>query len=175
MPKLSRSNYESDIDLDSNSDSSQDGQDSVHSGDDSFIDNTSQVQGDGDPFPDSDEEFEEVNADEDSIHEGELHTNEPEHDDARPPPIKKPRKSTKKTSGGGGDPPNPDNNKPPGHPSFPITGWSVTVSKTKCDVSVSLLSIFHNWISAFCLRGAAATEVGKRAFNFHLQSKLSFS
>ena len=145
MPKISRSNYESDIDLDSNSESSQDGQDSVHSGDDSFIDNTSQIQGDGDPFPDSDEDFEEVNADEDALHEDGHHINEPEDDAIRPPPIKKPRKlSSKKTS----DPVNPEN-KPPGHPSFPITGWSVTVSKTKSDVSVSLLSIFHNWILAW--------------------------
>jgi hypothetical protein len=164
MPKLSRGDYESSYDLESDSEASADAIDSPHSGDESFLDNTSQIQGDEDPFAESEDEFPN-NDNDDSAHECDQLFNESANDDTSPAPIKRARKAHTKNKGNTDD-------KPPGHSSYPITCWSITVSKTKSDVSVSLLSIFHNWITAFCLRGAAATEVGKRAFNFHLQSKI---
>lgn len=111
MPKLSRTDYESSYDLESDSEASVDAIDSPHSGDESFIDNISIVKGD-DPFAESDDDF--PNNDyEDSVHEGDQLLNESANDDTSPPPIKKARKSRTRNSDNTDD-------KPPGHFSYPI-------------------------------------------------------
>ena len=63
--------------------------------------------------------------------------------------------------------------KDPGHETFPINNFSLTISKCKGDVPLTLLELVHNWIVSHCEKGGVATEVGKRAFNFHLQALLS--
>lgn len=40
------------------------------------------------------------------------------------------------------------------------------------DVPLPLLGVLHKWITQHCVRGGISTEVGKRAFNFHLQGLL---
>jgi len=59
--------------------------------------------------------------------------------------------------------------KQPGDDCFPITGFSITISRLKQDVSHELLHVIGNWIKANCVKGVVSTEVGKRAFNLHLQ------
>ena len=60
--------------------------------------------------------------------------------------------------------------KQPGDDCFPINGFSITISKLKGDVSHELLNVIGNWIKSHCVKGVVSTEVGKRAFNLHLQS-----
>ncbi len=43
--------------------------------------------------------------------------------------------------------------KIPGDISFPIHCWSLTVTKTKDDVSVALLHVFASFIETHCIRG----------------------
>ena len=80
MPKLSRTDYESSYDLESDSEASVDAIDSPCSGDESFIDNTSQVQGDEDPFAESEDEFPNNDYD-DSVHECDQLLHESANDD----------------------------------------------------------------------------------------------
>ena len=129
----------------------------------SFIDNSPQDQG-----HDQEIDFEEINV----------------------PPPKKSR-LTKKVV-------NINDEKLPGDETFPVNAFSLTISKCKgksirislnchlsslmsamlfssCligDVPLPLLEVVYNWIVAHCVKGGIATEVGKRAFNFHLQGLL---
>ena len=63
--------------------------------------------------------------------------------------------------------------KLPGDSSYPLSSWSVTITKTKDDVSIHVLEIMHDFIKAYCTRGAMATEVGPRAHNFHVQGVMT--
>ena len=86
------------------------------------------------------------------------------------PPTKKRRTNRVKKAGIHKD---PDQDKEPGHPTYPLNNFSLTISKCKGDVPLTLLEVIHNWIVNHCEKGGVATEVGKRAFNFHLQALLS--
>ena len=57
----------------------------------------------------------------------------------------------------------------PGDPRFEASNWSVTVSRPSDDIAVSTIDIIDDFMKEYCLAGGAATEVGKRAFRFHLQ------
>ena len=59
--------------------------------------------------------------------------------------------------------------KPVGDITYPLTLWSGTITKTKADVPLELLNVVIAWTRTFCTRGAWATEVGQKAFKFHLQ------
>ena len=63
--------------------------------------------------------------------------------------------------------------KLPGDSSYPLSSWSVTITKTKDDVSIHVLEIMHDFVKAYCTRGAMATEVGPRAHNFHVQGVMT--
>lgn len=65
------------------------------------------------------------------------------------------------------------NLKLPGDSSYPVSSWSITVTKTKDDVSVHVLEIMFDFLKNHCLRGAVATEVGPRAHNFHVQGVMT--
>jgi hypothetical protein len=57
-----------------------------------------------------------------------------------------------------------------GHPTFPVSDFSLTITKSKGDVAVVALDIvYEEFIKPFCIKGAIATEVGTRAHNLHLQ------
>ena len=76
-----------------------------------------------------------------------------------------------------------------GHDSYPVNDFSLTVSKLKGDVCRDAIVCVHNFIKDCCIKGiifiansklmmynsnktyigAVSTEVGKRAFNLHLQ------
>ncbi len=43
--------------------------------------------------------------------------------------------------------------KEPGDITFPVHCWSLTVTKTKDDVSVALLHVFCSFIETYCIRG----------------------
>jgi len=59
--------------------------------------------------------------------------------------------------------------KGPGHPSFPINDFSLTITKTDDDVGRDAFESVAVFIRDHCLKGGVATEVGKRKFQFHLQ------
>ena len=61
--------------------------------------------------------------------------------------------------------------KLPGDASFPITDFSLTVTKVAAgDVPMpSTLDCIHAFLKQFCIKGAVSTEVGSRAFHLHLQ------
>lgn len=67
------------------------------------------------------------------------------------------------------DKPPPAEVRPPGHVAFPATVWSITISATKGDVDRAILPVLHQFLKDFCLRDGFATEVGSRAFRFHIQ------
>ncbi len=56
-----------------------------------------------------------------------------------------------------------------GHSTFPVTCWSLTISKRGGDVELILLDVTDNFIKTYCIRGGVSTEVGSRAHNLHLQ------
>jgi hypothetical protein len=57
-----------------------------------------------------------------------------------------------------------------GHPTFPVSDFSLTIIKSKGDIAVVALDIvYEEFIKPFCIKGAIATEVGTRAHNLHLQ------
>lgn len=63
--------------------------------------------------------------------------------------------------------------KNPGDPTLPKTTFSLTVSRAKSsDVHQNCLDILHKWLSTFCIKFLIAFEVGKRAFNLHVQGVL---
>jgi hypothetical protein len=57
----------------------------------------------------------------------------------------------------------------PGSERFPVTNYSVTITKPSSDVGPTSLDIVDVFMKKYCLQGGAATEVGKRAHRFHLQ------
>ncbi len=63
--------------------------------------------------------------------------------------------------------------KLPGDSSYPLSSWSVTITKTKDDVFIHVLEKMHDFIKAYCTREAMATEVGPRAHNFHVQGVMT--
>lgn len=147
MSRLRYINEESGHQTDNNSCQESDQENDDYDDDDSFIDNTTQV----------DDEIIET-------------------------PTKRKRLTTKSSN----------EEKEPGDETFPVNCFSLTISKTKgnCrnttnysnrvtflysntgDVPLPLLEVIHSWIVQHCVKGGIATEVGKRAFNFHLQGLL---
>lgn len=59
--------------------------------------------------------------------------------------------------------------KSPGDTSYPLSDFSLTVTKTGGDVGLDALESMALFIETHCVKGGVATEVGQRAFNFHLQ------
>lgn len=59
--------------------------------------------------------------------------------------------------------------KPVGHLSYPVNDFSLTVTKKGGDVVNNCLDLVFKFIEEHCLKGVAAFEVGKRAFNLHVQ------
>lgn len=57
----------------------------------------------------------------------------------------------------------------PGFSQFPLTEWSLTVSKLGSDVDITALPLMYKFLEQYCSKGAISTEVGKRAHNLHLQ------
>jgi hypothetical protein len=51
-----------------------------------------------------------------------------------------------------------------------VNTFSLTITKTNADISRTALDIMDAWIQEHCLKGAIATEVGKRKFQLHLQA-----
>lgn len=66
-------------------------------------------------------------------------------------------------------PDDPSAGKQPGHFTFPQNDFSLTISKPKGDVDLSLLDSIHTFFQTFCIKGAVSTEVGHRAHNLHFQ------
>lgn len=59
--------------------------------------------------------------------------------------------------------------KGPGHPSFPINDFSLTITKSNGDVGLDAFESVAVFIKDHCIKGGVATEVGKRKFQYHLQ------
>ena len=59
--------------------------------------------------------------------------------------------------------------KAPGFPQYPLSSWSLTVSKIRDDVSLASLDAVFDFIFTFCNKGGLSTEVGSRAHRLHLQ------
>ena len=57
----------------------------------------------------------------------------------------------------------------PGYRQYPLSSWSLTVSKVSSDIALPSLDAVFNFIVSFCNRGGISTEVGKRAHRLHLQ------
>ena len=60
--------------------------------------------------------------------------------------------------------------KPVGHLAYPVNDFSLTVTKAGGDVAITTLDLVFKFIEEYCLKGMAAFEVGKRAFNLHIQA-----
>jgi hypothetical protein len=80
----------------------------------------------------------------------------------------------------------PAEDRPIGDPSFLENSFSLTVTKLKSDIDVNVLFILESFLKLYCTKGiyyskivddyyliyfagGVATEVGKRAFQYHLQ------
>jgi hypothetical protein len=61
------------------------------------------------------------------------------------PVFPKPSKSKKQTA--------VDLEKPIGHDHYPITGYSLTISKVKGDIPANIIDIVGDFISTSCIRG----------------------
>lgn len=76
-----------------------------------------------------------------------------------------------------GRPPKPvtpkQQQKMPGHPTFPLNHFSLTIAKTKSDVELYVLESVYQFLIDNCVKGGVSTEVGHRAHNLHLQSVFS--
>lgn len=59
--------------------------------------------------------------------------------------------------------------KPIGHLSYPTNDFSLTITKTGGDVANNTLDMIFKFIEEHCVKGVVAFEVGKRAFNLHIQ------
>ena len=59
--------------------------------------------------------------------------------------------------------------KPVGHLSYPVNDFSLTITKKGGDVANNTLDLVFKFIEEHCLKGMVAFEVGKRAFNMHIQ------
>lgn len=60
--------------------------------------------------------------------------------------------------------------KPPGHHTYPINDFSLTISKTGGDVELCVLEKVYEFLVKYALKGGVSTEVGNRAHNLHLQA-----
>jgi hypothetical protein len=107
---------------------------------------------------------------------------EPTNDDEAAPTPKQQRKAhTRKGMPADGEQPGAPDPRPRqrrqgtssfrlvGDAQYPLSKWSLTVTRTKQDVPGYLLDVFFAWIEKFCVRGLISTEVGHRAFHLHLQ------
>lgn len=59
--------------------------------------------------------------------------------------------------------------EPVGWSQYPISLFSLTITKKKDDVPSTLLSTINSWAVEHCTKAAFATEVGTRAFKLHIQ------
>lgn len=59
--------------------------------------------------------------------------------------------------------------KPVGHLSYPTNDFSLTITKKGGDVAHNSLDLVFKFIEEYCIKGVIAFEVGKRAFNLHIQ------
>ena len=87
-------------------------------------------------------------------------------------PIGRPKKestSNKQTISRDSD----GNEKPIGHRSFPLSNYSLTISKGSVDVPYETLDIIESFLKRDTQKGGAATEVGARNHNLHIQSAFS--
>lgn len=55
---------------------------------------------------------------------------------------------------------------------FPVTEWSLTITKNKSDVALNTIDILAVFMEKYCLKGGISTEVGSRVFQLHLQGVL---
>ena len=67
----------------------------------------------------------------------------------------------------------PKKEKLPGDISFPVSSWSLTITKNKDDVPLIVLEIMYEFIQQYCLKGAVSTEVGPRAHHYHIQGMMT--
>ena len=63
--------------------------------------------------------------------------------------------------------------KLPGDITFPVSSWSITITKAKDDVPLQVLDIMHQFLQQYCLKGAVSTEVGSRAHKYHVQGMMT--
>lgn len=84
-------------------------------------------------------------------------------------PATAPAAAKKRGRPSGSTKPKQDPPKPPGHSSYPINDFSLTVTKTKDDVGLDALANMDKFIQDTCIKGGVSTEVGTRAFQLHLQ------
>ena len=61
----------------------------------------------------------------------------------------------------------------PGDIRFPVSSWSLTITKNKDDVLLFVLEIMYEFIQQYCLKGAVSTEVGPRAHHYHIQGMMT--
>ena len=57
----------------------------------------------------------------------------------------------------------------PGDQRFPLSDWSLTVTVRGDDVSKTAIDHAYDFLERYCLKGLVSTEVGSRAFRYHLQ------
>ena len=63
--------------------------------------------------------------------------------------------------------------KPPGHHTFPINDFSLTITKTGGDIELYIMDKVHDFIVTYALKGGISTEVGHKVHNLHLQGMFS--
>jgi len=63
--------------------------------------------------------------------------------------------------------------KPIGHRSFPLSNYSLTISRGSLDVPLDALEAIDDFLKRDTQKGGAATEVGARNNNLHIQSAFS--
>jgi hypothetical protein len=57
----------------------------------------------------------------------------------------------------------------PGFEQYPVTDWSLTVTKNGCDIDGNYIDCIYLFFEQYCIKGGVSTEVGKRARHQHLQ------
>ena len=65
------------------------------------------------------------------------------------------------------------NEKSIGHMSFPLNKYSLTISRGSLDIAYDTLDIIEKFLKKNTQKGGAATEVGARNHNLHIQSAFS--
>ena len=108
------------------------------------------------------------------VADGELSDSHYYDDDEEIKPVRKSSTITKSVTGGKRKSPavakgNKSATKPPGDSSYPVHEFSLTITKTKDDIGLDALESVAQFIEQNCLKGGVATEVGRRAFQLHLQ------
>ena len=63
--------------------------------------------------------------------------------------------------------------KDPGDVSYPVSTWSLTITRTGEDVPIELMDIMEEFLKSFCIKGGIATEVGSRIHMLHIQGVFS--